>query len=260
MRLVLGAFVTLTALAVLPANLQAQPASKVFASADQVQAMIGSRKSGLLASLGTYKANLITHIRAQTAAIKQKQVELIYVLAGSGALEVGGVSQQVAKGAAIFIPPNTPYQFTKLDGPLSTISILLPDVKAPSDSTNAKPFASVEDFHALVSAGKNDTLVALPPYRDVFQYRKEPQNALLHQNDDEFVYIADGTGNFTVGGILKDPKPTTPGNSSGSGITGGTSYKVAPGAVIFVPANSPHQFNGIAGAIVSIDLHLPHAD
>ncbi len=59
---------------------------------------------------------------------------------------------------------------------------------------------------------------------------------------------------------MNDPKPTTPGNFSAIGITGGAAYKVSPGAVIFVPANTPHEFSGISGQLISIDLHLPHAN
>ena len=254
-------FVMLTAavcFAAWTSQAQAQ-AEKTYSSADDVQAMIATGKSGPLASFGPYQARLETHRTPQAAPVKQDQAELIYIVAGRGALTMGGMPLPLEKGAAIFVPANTAWQITKIDGSLSTISMRLP-VGGNATESKAKTFASVDDFRALVAAGKNDTLVALPPYRDVFQYRKEPQNALLHQNDDEFVYIAQGSGTFTVGGTLNDPKRTTPGNSSGSGITGGTRHKVAAGTVIFVPANTPHQFSGISGALISIDLHLPHAN
>ena len=169
---------------------------------------------------------------------------------------MSGASQTLEKGVAYIVPADSAAQLTKADS-LAIISIRLP---GEGDVSKAKLFASVADFQALVAAGKNDPLVSLPPLRDMFQYRKEPQNALVHTQDDEFVYIADGTGTFTMGGALVDPKPTTPGNSGGSGITGGTQYKVAPGAVIFVPANTAHGFSDISGVLISIDLHLPHAN
>jgi mannose-6-phosphate isomerase-like protein (cupin superfamily) len=234
-------------------------AGKSYASADEVQAMIAAGKSGLLASLGAYKAELETRVAPQAAPMTQDQDELIYVVSGRGTLIMGGAPLPLEKGAAVFVPAKTEWQITKINRSLATISMRLP-ISGGTTEEKANTFASVKDFKGLVAAGKNDTLVALPPYRDVFQYRKEPQNALLHQQDDEFVYVAQGSGTFTVGGTLNDSKPTTPGNSSGSGITGGTSYKVAPGAVIFVPANTPHQFSGISGALISIDLHLPHAN
>jgi quercetin dioxygenase-like cupin family protein len=228
-----------------------------YASADEVQSMIAAHKSGPLVSLGLYRARL-GYPAAQAVAATQPQAELVYVVAGQGTLSVGGASRTLEKGVAYVVPANTAAQLTSADG-LATISIRLPAGEAPADG-KAKLFASAADFGALVAAGKNDPLVSLPPLRDMFQYRKEPQNALMHTQEDEFVYIADGSGTFTVGGTLIDPKPTTPGNSSGTGISGGTHYKVAPGAVILVPANTPHQFSGISGVLISIDLHLPHAD
>ena len=247
MRLVV---LTLAA-AALTCTAQAAP----YASADDVQAAIAAHRAGPLVSLGPYQARLDFPV-AQNAPVTDAQAQLVYVVAGAGALNFGGDPRVLEKGVTYIVPAGTAAQITKADG-LATISIRLPAGEAPDDA-KPKLFASVATFRALVAAGKNDPLVALPPLRDMFQYRKEPQNALMHSRDDEFVYVAGGTGTFTVGGTLTDPKPTTPGNTGGTGITGGTQYKVAPGALIFVPANTAHAFSGIAGVLISIDLHLPH--
>jgi mannose-6-phosphate isomerase-like protein (cupin superfamily) len=230
---------------------------KRYASADNVQAMIAAGRSGPLASLGPYHAVLDYRAGPDVLPIAQGQAELIYIVAGRGTLNLGGASLQLDKGAAVYVPANAAHQFTKVDG-LATISMRMPAGAAP---TEGKTFASAENFRTLIAGGKNTALVTLPaPYRDTLQIRKEPQPALLHQKDDEYVYIAEGSGVFTVGGTMNDPKPTTPGNFSAGSITGGTPYHVAPGAVIFVPANTPHQFSGISGELISIDLHLPRGD
>ena len=235
-------------------------ADKPFASADEVQSMITAKKSGPLASLAPYQAHLDVRTGPQSARANAKEAELIQIVQGRGTLILGGTRLPVEKGAAVFVPAGTSYRFTDIDGALASISIRMAGGDSPADPAKTKIFASVADVRALIAAGKNDTLVAVPPYRTVLQNRKEPQNALMHHHDAEFVYIAEGSGTFTVGGTLTDAKPTTPGNFSGSGITGGTPYKVAPGAVIFVPSDTPHQFSGITGVLISSDLHLPRGD
>jgi mannose-6-phosphate isomerase-like protein (cupin superfamily) len=229
-----------------------------YASADQVQSMIAAGRSGPLASLGSWHANLDVLTAPQAGSLTQAQAELIYVVGGRGTLVVSGVPLHLEKGAAVYVPANASRQISKVEGSLGIISIRLPAGAVPAE---AKTFASAQEFRAMIVGGKNTALVSLPaPYRDTLQIRKEPQLALLHEKDDEYVYIAEGNGTFTVGGAMNDPKPTTPGNFSAIGITGGTVYKVSPGAVIFVPANTPHQFAGISGQLISIDLHLPHGD
>ena len=235
-----------------------QAETSTYASADQVQSMIAAGKSGPLASQGPWRASLDVLTAPQAAPLTEAQAELIYVVGGHGTLIVSGTPLPLEKGAAVYVPANAAHQFSKVEGSLAAVSIRLPAGAVP---TEAKTFASAQDYRAIVAGEKNTALVSLPaPYRDTLQIRKEPQPALLHEKDDEYVYIADGSGTFTVGGRMNDPKPTTPGNSSATSITGGTAYKVAPGAVIFVSANTPHQFSDISGALISIDLHMPHAN
>jgi mannose-6-phosphate isomerase-like protein (cupin superfamily) len=250
-------FATLAAAAFAMA-MPSQAETTGYASADQVQSMIATGRSGPLASLGPWRANLDVLTSPQAVPLTQTQAELIYVSGGRGTVVVNGVPLPLEKGAAVYVPANASRQVSNVEGSLAIISIRLPAGAVPAE---AKTFASAQDFRAMIAGGKNTALVSLPaPYRDTLQIRKEPQLALLHEKDDEYVYIADGNGTFTVGGAMNDPKPTTPGNFSANGIAGGMTYKVSPGAVIFVPANAPHQFSGISGQLISIDLHLPHAD
>ena len=48
--------------------------------------------------------------------------------------------------------------------------------------------------------------------------------------------IRSGEGAILVGGTSQNAKPTTPGETRGDGVEGGTRYKLAPGDMIYVPA------------------------
>jgi quercetin dioxygenase-like cupin family protein len=43
----------------------------------------------------------------------------------------------------------------------------------------------------------------------------------------------------------------------GSGITGGSSRKVAKGDYIMVPPNTPHQYADVQGELAMVTLHMP---
>src|SRR5258706_11713430 len=144
-----------------------QAETSAYASADQVQSMIAAGKSGPLASLGPWRTNLDVLTTPQAAPLAQAQAELIYVVGGHGTLIVSGTPLPLEKGAAVYVPANSAHQFSKVEDSLATISIRLPAGAVPAE---AKTFASVQDFRAIIAGGKNTALVGLPaPYRDPLQ-------------------------------------------------------------------------------------------
>jgi mannose-6-phosphate isomerase-like protein (cupin superfamily) len=133
---------------------------------------------------------------------------------------------------------------------------------------NLKTFASSADVAALAAKAKSErkegqALVAQPilqlaPYNVSLEYRVAVANAAVHEREAELFYVIDGSATIVTGGKLADEKRTNAENLSGSGITGGTSRKIAKGDFVMVPENTPHWFSAIDGSVTLMSLHLPH--
>ena len=124
---------------------------KLFTSAGDVSALIAKAKSERkpdqanylqpLVQFAPYTASLeyrVAGLKAN-AAVHENEVEMFYVVEGSGTLVIGGKladksidggeSRRVAKGDFFIVPPNTPHMFTVAEGAegaLVLMSIHLP--------------------------------------------------------------------------------------------------------------------------------------
>jgi glc operon protein GlcG len=72
--------------------------------------------------------------------------------------------------------------------------------------------------------------------------------AEVHTLDADLVYVVRGTATIVTGGTVVAPKAIEPFEIRGSAIEGGTSQKLAPGAVLVVPRGTPHWFRDVDGA------------
>jgi mannose-6-phosphate isomerase-like protein (cupin superfamily) len=73
-------------------------------------------------------------------------------------------------------------------------------------------------------------------------YRNGSGEAEIHEKQADLLLIRSGQGAVLVGGKIVDPKPTGPGEVRGKAIEGGTKYPLAAGDILYVPANTVHQF------------------
>jgi hypothetical protein len=71
-------------------------------------------------------------------------------------------------------------------------------------------------------------------------YRNGSGEAEIHEKQADL--IRSGEGTVLVGGKIIEGKPTAPGEVRGRSIEGGTRYPIAAGDVLYVPANTVHQF------------------
>jgi cupin len=84
-----------------------------------------------------------------------------------------------------------------------------------------------------------------------------PNNASVHtkqgdgQDVTEVYYILDGSGSYTTGGSMPDPKNRT------AGIKGGVTNDIKPGDVIVIPPGTAHWFNKINGHVTYIEARFP---
>ena len=73
-------------------------------------------------------------------------------------------------------------------------------------------------------------------------YRDGPSEAEVHQKLADFITVRAGEGEVVVGGTIVDGKTSAPDELRGPSIQGGTRYKVAAGDILYIPANTVHQF------------------
>jgi len=84
-----------------------------------------------------------------------------------------------------------------------------------------------------------------------------PNNASVHTKDGdgqdvtEVYYILEGTGSYTTGGTLPDPKNRT------AGIKGGQTNDIKPGDIIIIPPGTAHWFSKINGQVTYIEARFP---
>jgi quercetin dioxygenase-like cupin family protein len=102
--------------------------------------------------------------------------------------------------------------------------------------------------HAQVDAdfAKGFPLNINTSYKVMAARRVMPGRVELHAHDTDVFYIVDGTATFVTGGTASDLKEKTPGEFTGTSITGGTVRHLQKGDVILIPAGIPHQFTEVA--------------
>jgi mannose-6-phosphate isomerase-like protein (cupin superfamily) len=103
----------------------------------------------------------------------------------------------------------------------------------------------------------NQTFLQLAPYNVSMEHRVNiAQNAAIHDKEAELFYVIDGSGTIVTGGRLTNPTRNGD-NSTGSGVEGGTSKRLAKGDFVLVPEGVPHWFSKIDSELTLMSLHLP---
>ena len=73
-------------------------------------------------------------------------------------------------------------------------------------------------------------------------YRNGPGEAEIHVRQADLLLIRSGEGTVLVGGTIIEGKPSGTGEIRGKSIEGGVPYKITAGDVLYIPANTVHQF------------------
>ena len=72
-------------------------------------------------------------------------------------------------------------------------------------------------------------------------YRESDGEAEIHEKVTDIFIVQGGEAILIVGGKVIGGKSTAPGEIRGKSIQGGVKQKLAPGDVVHIPANTPHQ-------------------
>lgn len=73
-------------------------------------------------------------------------------------------------------------------------------------------------------------------------YRDGPSEAEMHEMLADFITVRSGEGEVLVGGSIVNPRATATDEFRGASLTGATRYRIAAGDILYIPANTAHQF------------------
>src|SRR5687768_4204262 len=73
-------------------------------------------------------------------------------------------------------------------------------------------------------------------------YRDGPSEAEIHSTLADFITVRAGEGAVHVGGTIVEGKNSAPDEFRGASITGGTRNTFKAGDMLYIPANTVHQF------------------
>jgi len=73
-------------------------------------------------------------------------------------------------------------------------------------------------------------------------FRNGNGEAELHVKQADLLMIRSGEGTVIVGGKMVEGKPSATDEVRGKSIEGGTRYPIAAGDMLYIPANTVHQF------------------
>ena len=63
----------------------------------------------------------------------------------------------------------------------------------------------------------------------------------IHADWIDHIFVQEGGATMILGGTITEPKETGPGETRGSGVTGGKSFAMRPGDYVYIPAKTVHQ-------------------
>ena len=73
-------------------------------------------------------------------------------------------------------------------------------------------------------------------------HRDGPSEAEIHQKEADFIVMQEGEGTILVGGTMLESREDRPTELRGKPGTGGKMYALKAGEMLYVPANTVHQF------------------
>ena len=86
-----------------------------------------------------------------------------------------------------------------------------------------------------------------PQHAGILLRRTKPGKAEVHTTEADVWYVIDGGCVLVTGGTVINGKQESVGQIRGTGISGGTEYKLGKGDFIRIPAGVPHWIKNIEG-------------
>jgi quercetin dioxygenase-like cupin family protein len=158
----------------------------------------------------------------------------------------GGSPHRLSKGDVIVVPNGVPHWFGEVSPSIRYFAVKVrQDTTTPSSPSEVRFWKAADAFATrgvlFDAKGRFARTYALS--------RSMPLNVELHQLDTDLVFVIGGAGTFVTNGTIVEPRPLAANEGTGSSIADGTPRALAAGAVLVVPAGTPHWLRNIDGAI-----------
>jgi mannose-6-phosphate isomerase-like protein (cupin superfamily) len=71
--------------------------------------------------------------------------------------------------------------------------------------------------------------------------RDKSGDAEIHADWIDHIFVREGGATMILGGKIEQPRETGPGETRGSGVSGGQSFAMHPGDYVYIPAKTVHR-------------------
>lgn len=141
-----------------------------------------------------------------------------------------------------------------------TALLLSSDQQAPSAATAPGSPATFKSGEELLAALKkavdrggmtSGAVSNTDEYRINLVKRVKPGAALAHTGNTELHYITEGAGTLVTGGTI-----VRPAGGASATIRDGDTRRVVRGDVILIPADTPHWYKDVEGAITYLEVRF----
>lgn len=120
-------------------------------------------------------------------------------------------------------------------------SFILSAVAIAGDSAGQVLYFKPSQVDAARASGDTGSaLITNSEFKVMASRRDKVGQSEIHVTDTDVFIVLEGNATIAVGGKIIAPKEVSPGEIRGTGIDGGTEYKLEKGVVLTVPRNTPH--------------------
>ena len=131
--------------------------------------------------------------------------------------------------------------------------IVLPLAAGPAQAQIAQVWRSGDPAPASGPVRSGDR------YEVMRSVRVQPGSPERHETVSDLFIVQEGTGDVRVGGALLGAKKIRPGEWYGGRIEGGEVHSLAPGDMLWIPANTPHQTTPTSGRFAYVVVKMATA-
>jgi mannose-6-phosphate isomerase-like protein (cupin superfamily) len=122
----------------------------------------------------------------------------------------------------------------------STLLLAAAALAADQSSLKVEYFTPAQVDAARAAGDTGSALITNSEFKVMASRRDKAGQSEVHVHDTDVFVVIDGNATLVVGGKIIDAKEVSAGEIRGSGIDGGTDYKLEKGVVLTVPRNTPH--------------------
>lgn len=112
---------------------------------------------------------------------------------------------------------------------------------------NSLEVLSLDPSTVATAFSRGAPLFEGPAYKIHASRRTEPGQAEIHTRDTDVIYVLEGRATLVTGGEVVDGRTIAPEEIRGASIRGGNARTLTKGAVLAVPAGTPHWFRDVTG-------------